>query len=247
MGNEVACASCPSCSEKEQELSLPLPCVGASPWSAEAEAASSLLRNESTRAMDEIQAARDAVRAESRRSSAAVEAAKAATAAIPSKVAQLARAEIRYTARSRLLWGALFVHAFLAWAPRLSDTVRGQITVADEYSLWDHLVATPLVVAAFLVGNAAALRETTGGASEMFAAAPAGRWDRTVGVLAGALLPAVMALAVVTVQAALIAADGGLAFGDPPFDTRLTRLPSRCSAFRCSPHAASCRGSRWPG
>ena len=61
---------------------------------AEAEAASSLLRNESTRAMDEIQAARDAVRAESRRSTAAVEAAKAATAAIPSKVAQLARAEV---------------------------------------------------------------------------------------------------------------------------------------------------------
>lgn len=135
---------------------------------------------------------------------------------------QLARAEIRYTMRSRLLWGAVLVHAVLAWAPRLSDAVRGQVTVADEYAVWDHLVATPLVVAAFLVGNAAALRERADSTGEMFAATPAGHWDRTLGVLAGAVVPAAMALVVVAVQVALIAADGGLSLGDPPYDARLT-------------------------
>lgn len=138
---------------------------------------------------------------------------------------QLARAEIRYALGRRLLWGAVLVHAFLAWAPRLSDAVRGQVTVADEYSLWDHLVAAPLVVAAFLAGNAAALREKAGSTEEMFAPAPARPWDRTVGVLAAAVVPAAMALVVVASQVALIAADGGIPFGDPPYEARLVPTP----------------------
>lgn len=140
-------------------------------------------------------------------------------------IAALAQAEIRYTLRSRLLWAAAVLHAFLAWAPRLSDAVLGQMTVADEYALWDHLVAAPLVVAAFLLGNRAALRDRPDTTSELFAPTPADRWDRTAGVLAGAVVPAVIGLTVAGVQAALIAADGGLPLGDAPFTARLTPTP----------------------
>ena len=61
---------------------------------AEASAAQALLRNESARAMEEIQAARTAIKAESARSAAAVAAAKKAEAAIPDKVARLAKKEV---------------------------------------------------------------------------------------------------------------------------------------------------------
>jgi hypothetical protein len=140
-------------------------------------------------------------------------------------LAELALAEIRYTLRSPLLWAALVLHAFLAWAPRLNDTLRSHINVTDEYSLWDHLFATPLVLAAFFVGNAAGLRERPTTTSEMFSPTPAARWDRTVGVLSGSVVPAVMALTVTSVQVALIAADGGLPLGDPPHATQLPPTP----------------------
>ena len=61
---------------------------------AEASAAQALLRNESSRAIDEIQAARDAIKAETRRSNAAIEGAKEATAEIPQKVASLAKQKV---------------------------------------------------------------------------------------------------------------------------------------------------------
>ena len=57
---------------------------------AKAAAAEALLRNESARAMDEIQAARDAIAAESKRSSAAESRARAAELALPKKVEALA-------------------------------------------------------------------------------------------------------------------------------------------------------------
>ena len=139
-------------------------------------------------------------------------------------IADLARAEIRYAARSRLLWAAAAIHAFLAWAPRLSDAVRGQVNVADEYALWDHLIAAPLVLAAFLLGNGAALREEAG-TRELFAPAPADRWARTAGLLPAAVVPAAIGFVITVVQMLLIASDGGLPVGDAPHVATLTPTP----------------------
>jgi hypothetical protein len=61
---------------------------------AAATAAQSLLRNESSRAMDEIQAARDAISAESARGTAAEARARAAERAIPGQVAALAKRKV---------------------------------------------------------------------------------------------------------------------------------------------------------
>jgi hypothetical protein len=125
----------------------------------------------------------------------------------------LAAAEIRRAARSPLLWAGLVGSiAVVCWFD-----ADGAFTepgpYSQHYAAWEFPVG-PLVLVAFLVANGAALRDRPPSAADLFASTPARGWERTAGVLAGALVPTVMALVVLGGQYAAVLAEGGAVLGE---------------------------------
>lgn len=139
-------------------------------------------------------------------------------------VAALARAEIARTARSPLLWLGAAGSVAAAWYVSTDGTFTEGRPVTDGYALWEWAVI-PLALAAFLVGDWAALRERPSTTAELFSNTPARRWERTVGVLAAATVPAVLALLVTVGQWAAVLAQGGARLGEGRWSSALTPTP----------------------
>ena len=130
----------------------------------------------------------------------------------PDTVRSLAAIEIRRAVRSPLLWAGL-----AGRSPSPSGSTRTAPFTepgpyGEHYAAWEFAVV-PLALVAFLAANGAALRDRPPPAAELLASTPARDWERTVGVLAAAVVPAVMALAVLAGQYAAVLAGGGAVLG----------------------------------
>ncbi|MFD2090657.1 hypothetical protein [Blastococcus deserti] len=125
---------------------------------------------------------------------------------------QLARAEIRYTLRNPLLWVGALGAAALSWGPVVDGLVDDVAGVIDNYVLLDFGTGV-LALVAFLVANWAAQRERPATTAELFSAAPARRWDRTVGLLAAAIVPTIQALVITIGTHLLVWRAGGVQLG----------------------------------
>ncbi len=140
----------------------------------------------------------------------------------------LAAAEIRHAARSPLIWGGAALSVALAfWAADGSGTGGGFTrpgTIDQGYAVWEYPVM-PLAFAAFLTANGAALRARPAPTAELFASTPARAWERTVGLLAAAVVPTVLALLVLTGQYLGVVAAGGAVLGEDRWTDRFDPAP----------------------
>ncbi len=141
-----------------------------------------------------------------------------------STVGALARAEIRYTARNPVLWLGVAASGLVAWWLATDGTFTGGKPVTDGYALWEWLVA-PLALAAFLVGNWAALRERPSTTAELFTNTPARRWDRTLALLLAAVVPAVLGFLLIAGQWVAVVARGGVELGTGRWTSTFTPTP----------------------
>ncbi|SHF83660.1 hypothetical protein [Geodermatophilus nigrescens] len=139
-------------------------------------------------------------------------------------VAAMARAEVRYTARNPVLWAGAALSAVGTWYVSTDGTFTEGRSVTDGYGTWE-LAAAPLALAAFLVGNWAALRERPATTAEMFTSTPARRWDRTLGLLAAAGVPAILALVLMAAQWTAVVAQGGVRIGQGRWSSTVTPTP----------------------
>jgi hypothetical protein len=151
-------------------------------------------------------------------------------------VGALARAEIRYTVRNPLLWLGAAGSAVGAWYVSTDGTFTAGRSVTDGYGTWE-LAAAPLALAAFLVGNWAALRERRSTTAELFSNTPARRWDRTLGLLAAAVVPAALALVLMAGQWTAVVAQGGARLGQGRWSSTFTPTPPELLG---APLAAAC-------
>jgi hypothetical protein len=124
----------------------------------------------------------------------------------------LAGAEFRYAARSPLLWAGAAGSVALAFWAGTDGGFAEPGPWADGYALWEYPVA-PLAFAAFLAANGAALRDRPAPTAELFGSTPARGWERTAGLLPAAVVPAVLALTVLTGQYLTVLARGGAVLG----------------------------------
>lgn len=131
-------------------------------------------------------------------------------------VASLARLEIRRTARNPVLWLGAVAFGGLTSGRWISGEEPRTAWATENYEIWDWPAAI-LYLAAFLVGNVIALRERPSTTAELFVNTPAGRWERTVAVLAAAIVPAALGLAACLVYLALIIRAGGITVGEEPY------------------------------
>ncbi|MGY1742922.1 MULTISPECIES: hypothetical protein [unclassified Blastococcus] len=136
----------------------------------------------------------------------------------------LTRAEVRYTARSPLLWLGALGYAAISWIPFLDGTAPSGSTAADDHMVRDYGVVA-LAFTAFLVAAWAALRERPATTAEMFANTPARRWDRTAGLLAAAVVPFTAALVVSVAQGLLVWNAGGIRIGQERWTAELVPTP----------------------
>ncbi|MGY1730073.1 hypothetical protein ACI798_01030 [Geodermatophilus sp. SYSU D01045] len=154
-----------------------------------------------------------------------------------STVAALARAELGHAARSPLLWAGWAGSVALAVWAGADGGFSEPGPMVDGYVLWEYPVA-PLAFAAFLAANAAALRDRPAPTAELFGSTPARGWERTAGLLPAAVVPAVMALAVLTGQYLTVLAGDGAVLGDgrwtSTFDPAPVELLGGPLAVACS-------------
>jgi hypothetical protein len=139
-------------------------------------------------------------------------------------VRALAAAEIRHAARSPLLWAGLAGSIAVVWWFDSDGAFTEPGAYGEHYAAWEFPVG-PLALVAFLVANGAALRDRPPPAAELLASTPARGWERTVGVLAGALVPTVMALVVLGGQYAAVLAEGGAVLGSGQWVSRFDPAP----------------------
>ncbi|MGY1616727.1 hypothetical protein ACI797_08275 [Geodermatophilus sp. SYSU D00691] len=149
----------------------------------------------------------------------------------------LAGAEIRYAARSPLLWAGAAGSVALAWWAGTDGGFAAPKPMPEGYALWEYPVA-PLAFTAFLAANAAALRDRPATTAELFGSTPARGWERTAGLLPAAVVPAVLALAVLAGQYLTVLARGGAVLGDgrstSTFDPAPVELLGGPLAVACS-------------
>jgi hypothetical protein len=134
----------------------------------------------------------------------------------PDTVRSLAAVEIRRAVRSPLLWAGLAGSIAVAIWFDAYGAFTDPGPHGDHYAAWEFPVV-PLALVAFLVANGAASRDRPPPAAELLASTPARGWERTVAVLAAALVPALMALAVLCGQYAAVRAGGGAVLGAEPW------------------------------
>lgn len=127
-------------------------------------------------------------------------------------VRALAATEVRHAARSPLLWAGLMGSIAVVWWFDSDGAFTIPGAYGEHYAAWDFPVG-PLALVAFLVANGAALRDRPPPTEELLASTPARGWERTVGVLAGAVVPTLMALAVLGGQCVTVRAEGGAVLG----------------------------------
>ena len=137
---------------------------------------------------------------------------------------EIARAEIGYALRSPVLWLGAVASAAMTWLVSSDGTFDDGAGATDGYALWEWAVG-PLALAAFLVANWAALRERPSTTAELLTSTPARRWDRTLGVLVAAVVPALLALLLQAAQYAAVLAQGGVRLGEGRFSSTFAPTP----------------------
>ncbi|WP_029431551.1 hypothetical protein [Blastococcus sp. URHD0036] len=152
-------------------------------------------------------------------------------------VRALVAAEIRRALRSPLLWAGLAGSLAIVWWFDSDGAFTDPGAYGEHYAAWEFPVG-PLAFVAFLVANGAALRDRPPPAADLLASTPARGWERTVGLLAGALVPTLMGLAVFGVQDTAVLAHGTAVLGDGPwvstFEPALLELLGGPLAVACS-------------
>ncbi|MGY1771658.1 hypothetical protein [Blastococcus sp. SYSU D00813] len=139
-------------------------------------------------------------------------------------IAALARAEVRRTLRSPLLWAGTALAAWSTWYVSTDGSFTGGRPVTDGYAVWEW-GAFPLTLTAFLLGNWGALRERPSTTAELFSNTPARRWDRTLGLLAAAAVPALLSLVLIAGQYVAVLAQGGARLGEGRWSSEFTPSP----------------------
>lgn len=152
-------------------------------------------------------------------------------------VRALVAGEIRRALQSPLLWAGLACSLAIIWWFDSDGAFTDPGAYGEHYAAWEFPVG-PLAFAAFLVANGAALRDRPPPAADLLASTPARGWERTVGLLAAALVPTLMGLLVLGVQDTAVLAHGTAVLGDWPwvstFEPTLLELLGGPLAVACS-------------